>query len=134
MIIQSPIITIGFRTSGHGAGELEFTLDTRKILKLSPGDFALLERMLKEVIPNSATFGWAREAAVPAPTKNALIARCPNCGRAVYAGVEVTEHIDDEGPELLQLLTAGFDLIYTDVETARSMFGCECGATTQEKA
>lgn len=68
------------------------------------------------------------ETAVPAPAKNALIARCRHCGRAVYASVEVVEHIDDEGPELLELLTAGFDLVYTDVETARGLFGCECAS------
>ncbi len=74
-----------------------------------------------------------RETAVPPPAKNALIARCRHCGRAVYASVEVVEHIDDEGPELLELLTAGFDLVYTDVETARGLFGCECETAKEAK-
>ncbi len=75
-----------------------------------------------------------RETTVPAPHLNALIARCRHCGRAVYAGVEVAEHIDDEGQDLLELLTAGFDLVYTDVETARAMFGCECGTAVSQEA
>lgn len=75
-----------------------------------------------------------RKIPAPTPAKNALIARCPNCGRAVYAAVEVVVSTSTtKGAELLELLIAGFDLVHTDVETARGLFGCECGmAVTQE--
>jgi hypothetical protein len=44
----------------------------------------------------------------------------------VYVAVNIVEHIDDEGSDLLELLADGFDLVHTDVETARGLFGCEC--------
>ena len=94
------------------------------------GDFCWLAAIQKRFREAYQLYLADKEASA-ASQRKALIAKCPNCGRAVYAGVEIAQHMDDEGPELLGLLADGYDLVYVDVETARSLFGCECKDKTE---
>ncbi len=65
------------------------------------------------------------------PERNALMARCPVCGRAVFISTTERRVILDSNDDILDLLLDGYDLVFTDVETARSLFGCECEKTDQ---